>query len=127
IGGRGERRFFENRAAAQGWAEICRVARKNEGNSAFKLSADTRADAGAALKLISGHNVTLTEACRFYLRHAVTATGDKTVQKVIDELHLVKQAANMSPHYLQDLRYRLGIFARTFGTEKVIDVSQQQV
>jgi integrase len=127
IGAKGERRFFENKAAAQGWAELCRVARKNEGNSAFKLSAQSRADAGVALKLLAPINVTLQEAAKFYLRHAVTATGDKTIHEVINELLHVKKAANLSPRYLEDLRCRLGIFARTFGAEKVIDVSQQQV
>lgn len=127
VGGKGERRFFENKATAQGWAELQRVARKNEGNSAFKLSAESRADAGVAFKLLAPINVSLQEAAKFYLRHAVTATGDKTIREVIDELLFVKQAANMSPRYLQDLRTRLNTFAGTFGAEKIIDVSQQAV
>jgi hypothetical protein len=63
----------------------------------------------------------------FYVRHAATATGDKTIQQVIDELLAVKNAAGMSPRYLQDLRLRLNVFVRTFGSENAINVSQQMV
>ena len=123
----GQRRFFTNKDEATGWAEIQRIERKNEGNSAFRLSAGSRIDAAAAMKLLSPYSISLRECASFYVRHAATATGDKTIQQVVDELLAVKKLAGMSARYLKDLRIRLNVFARTFGSEKAVNISQKMV
>ena len=104
-----------------------RIERKNEGDLAFKLSAGSRKDAAAAMELLAPYSISLRECASFYVRHAATATGDKTIQQVIEELLTVKTSAGMSAKYLKDLRIRLNIFARDFGSEKAVDVSQQMV
>jgi integrase len=127
INGRGERKYFATKDEATGWAEQQRIKRKNEGDSAFGLPADVRMDAAAAMELIAPYGISLRECASFYVRHAATATGDKTIQQVVDELLAVKKSAGMSARYLKDLRIRLNIFARTFGSEKTVNVSQKMV
>jgi integrase len=127
IGGRGERKYFATRREAEGEQQRQRVKRANEGNSAFDFPQDVRIDATAAMKILEPYGISLRESADFYRRHAATATGDKTIQQVIDELLDVKKGAGMSPRYIQDLRLRLNIFARTFGSEKAINISQSMV
>lgn len=45
----GQRKFFATKDEATGWAEQQRTKRKNEGDSAFGLSAELRIDAQAAV------------------------------------------------------------------------------
>jgi hypothetical protein len=127
INGRGERKYFVTKQEAEGEQQRQRIKRANEGNSAFEFPANMRIDAEAAMKLIAPYGISLRECASFYVRHAVTATGDKTIQQIVDELLVVKNAAGMSPRYIEDLRIRLNVFARTFGSEKAINVSQQMV
>ena len=127
INGRGERKFFATKNEATGWAEAQRIKRANEGLSAFTFSAGSRIDATAAMALLAPYGISLRECASFYVRHAATATGDKTIQQVVGELLEVKKAAGKSTKYLKDLRIRLNIFARSFGSEKAINVSQSMV
>jgi hypothetical protein len=119
--------FFATKDEATGWAEQQRKKRKNEGDSAFGLSAELRIDAQPASELIAPYGVSLRECASFYVRHAATATGDRTIKQIVDELLAVKKASGMSARYLKDLRIRVNIFAQTFGGEKAINISQQKV
>ena len=103
------------------------VKRANEGNSAFDISQEMRIDATAAMKLLAPYGVSLRDCATFYVRNHGIAKGDKTIQQIVDELLAAKTSAGMSPKYLKDLRIRLNIFARSFGSEKAINVSQQEV
>jgi hypothetical protein len=97
INGRGERKYFATKAEAEGEQQRQRIKRTNEGNSAFQFPADKRIDATAAMELLAPYGVSLRECASFYVRHAATAAGDKTIQQAIDELLAVKNAAGMSP------------------------------
>jgi integrase len=127
IAGKGRRRFFSTEKTAETWAQSQRIKRKNEGDSAFKFHATDRIDAEAALKMIAPYRISLRECADFYVRHAATAAGEKTIQEIVDELLAVKKAAGVSARYLKDLRIRLNIFCATFGKERAVNVSQQMV
>jgi hypothetical protein len=49
------------------------------------------------MKLLAPYGISLPECASFYVRHAATATGDKTIQQIVDELLSVKKSAGMSP------------------------------
>jgi integrase len=128
IGGRGERKFFTTKQEAEGEQQRQRVKRANEGNSAFDLPQAMRIDAQAAIKLLEPYGgVSLRECASFYAHNHAIAKGDKTIRQIVDELLVVKKSAGVSPRYVDDLRNRLNVFARTFGGEKAINVSQRMV
>jgi integrase len=111
---------------AQAFADAQRIKRKNEGESAFDLPAAARIDATASLDIITCSatpNLTLRECVNFWFKHHAVAAGNKTVREVIDELLATKKAAGLSERYLNDLHYRLGIFAKSYGQEKIVDIS----
>ena len=97
----GQRQVFEPRTKPTGWAEQQRIKRKNEGDSAFELSAATRIDAASRNGVDCPLWYLAAGMRRFYVRHAATATGDKTIQQVVDELLTVKKSAGMSARYLK--------------------------
>jgi integrase len=79
------------------------------------------------MELLGPYGISLRECATFYVRHAATATSEKTIQQIVDELLAVKKAAGVSARYLKDLRIRLNVFARTFGSKSAIDVSARMV
>lgn len=114
-------------AQAQAFAEAQRIKRGNEGSDAFGFSAASRIDATAALELLAPFKgATLRECANFYIRHHAAATGEKTVQEVISELLENKTKGGAAPKYLKDMRIRLNIFARDFGQERILNVTQKQ-
>ena len=68
-----------------------------------------------AFKILGGDNI--LEAARFYTRHQVGHVARRKVAEVIAELIAARKARGKSARYLDDLRFRLGRFAKTFGVD----------
>jgi integrase len=65
-----------------------------------------------ARKLLDG--VPLVDAARFYARHHGKTLKRKLVGDAVEEMITAKQRDGVSDVYLNDLRYRLGVFAKRF-------------
>ena len=65
-----------------------------------------------ARKLLDG--VPLVDAARFYARHHGKGLKRKAVADAVREMIEAKRIAGVSAVYLNDLRYRLGVFADCF-------------
>src|ERR1700737_3553291 len=82
---------FKTKAAADTKADQFRVARANEGVSAFGLAREDRADAEAALAVLKPHGATLKAAAEFYVANIETVTEGKTPSEVASELLRIKE------------------------------------
>ncbi len=100
IAGRGKRLFYPTKTEAQTVAEQARIKRRNEGLSAFSMSASDRTDAENALEILRRHGITLKSAADFSLRHLSTITTPKLVGDVVDELLLKLRQDGKSDYYL---------------------------
>jgi integrase/recombinase XerD len=111
--GRRVRFFYKTRAEAETKQGLMRVKRTNEGESAFGMSANNRADANAALELLAPCNVSLRQAAEFYLAHLDVVRSKKTADDVVTELLEAKRQDGRAERYLRDLRHRLRAFAKS--------------
>jgi integrase/recombinase XerD len=121
--GRGERVTLKTKAEAMTAAEQARVKRQNEGQSAFDMPADERADAKAALAMLRPHGRTLREAAAFMLKHLAIVRQEIGIAELTAELLETKARDGASTRYLADLRSKFGIFARAFPRQKVTEFS----
>jgi integrase len=72
---------------------------------------------GEARKILAG--VGLIDAARFYARHHGRDVKRKAVPDAVREMIEAKKVAGVSSVYLNDLRYRLGMFADCFQCDLV--------
>jgi integrase len=85
---------------------------------AYGLPLDAAAlEYGEARKILDG--VGLVDAARFYARHHGRDVKRKAVPDAVREMIEAKKIAGVSSVYLNDLRYRLGMFADCFRCDLV--------
>jgi hypothetical protein len=60
----GKRKYFSSRDAADGEAQIQRTRLRNEGMEGFEFNLDQRTDARAAITVLAGSGLSLTQAAR---------------------------------------------------------------
>jgi integrase len=127
MSGRRVRFFYKTMEEAEGKAAQMRVARQNEGDGPFGLSAHFRSDAIKAHELLSPHKVTLLQAAEFYLAHVDTIRAAKPLTECIQELLQQKQADGRAKAYLDDLTARLRTFSASFPDTLVSDFTSTQI
>jgi len=111
IDGTGERRFFQTKAEAEGFAHQCRIRRRNEGQSA--LVDDELASYGWTIK----------KAVDFALDHLRQASKGTPLPDAIAALVNTKRAAGKSDRYQRDIAARLGRLASAFSGRAIGTIS----
>ena len=120
---------YKTEEEAVAYAEQMFVQRQNSGLSAFTLTESQRSDAHDALKLLrdSQCDVGLKLAAEFYIRHARPASGDIMVNALSEKYRESKERKGLRPRSLSDLKYRLGVFALTFGARLVKEIQAVEI
>jgi integrase len=114
-GGKGERRFFPTRQEAEGFAQVCRVRRKNEGDAAFD-------DKGLA-----EFGWTVQRAIRFALDHLRKQAGSIPLREAITRLEASKLASGKSPYYCRLMRQRLEKMLPTMGDKQIATIAAPEI
>ena len=73
VNGKRKRSFYKTKQEAETKADQFKIARTNLGTAAFSLTDRERIDATEALSLLAPVNISLVQACRYYLKHAKPA------------------------------------------------------
>jgi integrase len=87
--------------------------KQKAGAAAFDLSPSQIAEAAAAIREL-GETGSLTEAVRFYLKHAKPQGGTRSIPEAISELINAKAKAGRSERHLKGLRWNLEKFGADF-------------
>ena len=111
VKGEGERRFFEVKAQAEGWAGRQRIKRQNQGSSAF----DDRE--------LASHGWSISDAIRFALEHLRTRQKSVSLSTAIEELVETKTKAGRSKRYCSDLKNRLKRLDTAFKEKSIGDLT----
>jgi len=126
VNGKRRRHFYKTKQEAETKADQFKIARTNLGTAAFSLTDKQRIDATEALSLLAPVNVSLVQACRYYLKHAKPARP-LAIKEAIRHFLEAKQRAGRRPVYLKNLSYTLHIFGRHFGDRLVNDVTHEEI
>jgi len=130
---------------AKSWAEAKITELQNEGTSSLALSEDQRHDAVKALKVLpEGRTLDailqeyvaamaeldgapLSNAVAFWKSHHKPAGGVKTVDELLEEYAQVKSEKGKRPRYVKDIKFRVGMFAKTFGSRHVHTITTTEI
>ncbi len=100
--------------------------KKDAGAGAFQLTASQISEAAAAIKSL-GDTATLTEAVKYFLKHARPVGGVFSLQEAIDALIKDKKAAGKGDRHLNGLRWNLERFAGDFTKLKIHEITRQHI
>src|SRR4029079_3900650 len=112
-GGR-KRRFFDHSAEgkreAKSLIEVLKTQKENEWMTAFGLSAELRIEAVKCHGLLESANATLTDAVKFFLKHAKPAGGTTSLADAITEFLVSKRKSGRKDSYVRNLEFVLNYF-----------------
>jgi integrase len=103
----------------------------NVGNTGAKATVNV-SDADRRLLMdwkekLALHSKTPTDAFAHYLAHLERCKTSITISALCDKFQALKTKEKKSRRYLDDLHYRLGSFAETFGERIAADVSTDEI
>jgi len=125
----GQRQFkqFSTLEKAEEWAKEQHDGIAADGRKHFLLSHKHREDAIAAISLLEGTGLTLSQAAALAKKHHHSGVGSVTVRDAVDRLLAEKEAENLRERSVRDLRNRLNVFCQTFGTRLVREITRADV
>lgn len=127
IDGKRIRERFKTLESAEERAGQIRNQYREEGKAAFTMPVDLRLEATRNAEKLAPHNVTITEAVDYYLKHVITFRTAPTVAQVVEKM-IAEAVKNGRRHKTTvDLRYRLGVFGKTFGIRKLSEITLEEL
>lgn len=112
---KGERRFFELKEEAEGWAKQHRIAVKREGMGVFDNEE------------LAEFGWTISDALRFALEHLRKRKASVLVETAVAELIKTKRGAGRSSRYCDDLKLRLGRLSSAFKDRTVREITTAEL
>ena len=103
LGGGRNRRFFNEKAEAETFAQFAKVQQENYGTAALSISDPLRVEAIESAELLQPFGVTLRDTAKFHAAHLKAVTGSRKVSEVVADRFAARTADRMSPRYLGDL------------------------
>lgn len=125
----GSRQFrqFASVETAEAWAQQQNQGIRQDGQRHFVLSGVQRTDALSALSILDGSGLTLTEAAQLARDHHRPPASVLSVTEVVAKLLTEKEAENLRARSVRDLRNRLSVFEKAFGSRPVADIARTEV
>ena len=121
----GKRKYFSSKDAAVGEAQIQRIRLRKEGLEGFEFTLDQRTDALAALTVLAGSGLSLTDAAKIAVEfHGIRTSGISLKDAVAA---LLRAKGKKSDRYQKELRLKLEKFARDFPDRKLADISVKEI
>jgi integrase/recombinase XerD len=121
----GKRMYFPSKDAALGEAQIQRTRLQNEGLEGFEFTQDQRTDALAALTVLAGSGLSLTQAAKIAVEfHGIQTSGISLNDAVAA---LLKAKSKRSEQYKKDLRLKLEKFSKDFPDQKLAEISVKEI
>jgi integrase len=115
IGGKGERRFFATKREAEGWAQVQRARRQNEGGRSF----DDRE--------LSVYGLSVADAIKFTLDHFRRQSASVAVDEAVRQLLASKRASGRSESYLHVLNFNLAKLTAHFDGRMISTITTSEI
>src|SRR5205807_476667 len=121
----GKRMYFPSKDAALGEAQIQRIRLRKEGLEGFEFSLDQRTDALAAMTVLAGSGLSLTQAAKIAVEFHGVQTSVISLNDAVAAL--LKAKSKRSERYKKDLRLKLEKFAKDFPDQKLAEISVREI
>ncbi|MCX6968430.1 MAG: tyrosine-type recombinase/integrase [Verrucomicrobia bacterium] len=114
--GKRTRRLFKTKSAANAFSDDMEVKAGNLGHAkAAALTTALQDEAVKCQRLLAPFGKTLTDATEHFIRHLKATEKSAPIAELVERFLDVQRAAKKSPHYLHELKNRLGMFAEDHG------------
>ena len=128
VDGQRIREVFESKEAAELHAAKIRRKVTHEGAAAFSLSPSIQIDAQAAVDQLKEYpGETIAKAVEFYISHNLRFRQAPPIREIIKEFVAEREKLNQRERNLEDVRYRLAVFARSFGDRKLAEIDVEEL
>ena len=117
------RKFFAARAQADAYAQLRRVELSNVGTQGATLTSSQRAEYLDCLNELQPYGVSLRDAIKMLLPTLSARRQTVPVEKAVAAMLKAQEADGASRRHLEDLRSRLGKFARAFPNRGLATIS----
>jgi len=121
------RETFPTKGEAENRAAQIRVHVENEGQAAFSLPASIRTEAVRAVEKLTPHNATISEAVDHYLQHVLKYRTAPVITEIIEKLLADAAANHRRERTIKDLRHRLTMFAKTYGSSRIAEITREEL
>jgi integrase len=127
VNGKRKRLFFRSKAQAE--LELARIKHKRtkEGEDALAIADSLRIMARDCAAQLAPYGKSIADATAYYLRHLEALATSINVEALVSEYQDSRRRAGFSTVHLNDLKYRLGAFARDFGPVSVREITASQI
>jgi integrase len=130
-GGGRTRHFFkctpEGKREANTFLQLAKQQQSNYGTAAFSISDALRSEAVHCASKLAEVGHTLTDATRHFLDYVQAQENSIAVAEAVEQLIYSRKKAGLSVRYCQDLRLRLGRFAKDFEKATVSTITARQI
>ncbi|GHC07354.1 tyrosine-type recombinase/integrase [Cerasicoccus arenae] len=118
---------FADSKAAEEWADQQYRGFVASGKAHFELTSTQHEEAIKAIFALRDTGLSLLEAAEFTKEHYKPADKAVTVSEALEKLLAEKEAGNLRPRSIRDLRNRLRPFAESFGEKPIHQLKTPQI
>lgn len=126
-GGKRDRHFFKSKGEAETFAALARAKRENEGVAMFNLPREFWTVAVQASEMLKPFNASILDAAKYFIEHLGKFQSAPTISAAVDELLAEMQTNNRRARTIEDVRARLGHFAKDFGAKRLSEISLDDI
>ena len=127
IDGQRIREAYATKEEAETRAAQIRQMVENQGAMAFSISESVRVQAAEAVEKLTPHNATIKEAVDHYCGHVLKYRNAPTVSEIVAKLIADAESNDRRESTVKDLFCRLNVFAETFGTRPIAEISREEL
>ncbi len=120
-----DRRYFDTRADAEGFAQQARVARANQGVVAFSLPFDVQSDAIKLHEFLKPHGISFRDVQEHYATIVIPYLAIPKVGVVCE--NLAETVVDCRPSWRKTLQGFLKEFAGVFGERRLMDITEDEL
>ena len=126
-GGRRWRKYFGSKATADAYAHLRRVELSNVGTQGAALSQAQRVEYLDCVKELEPFGISLREAIRIVLPTLAARRRTVVLETAVATMIEMQTADKASTRHLEDLRSRLGQFARAFSGRMLATITTEEI
>lgn len=118
---------FSDTDAAEAWAKDQYQRFIQHGQAHFELTTTEYNQAIQALKLLKDTGLDLVKAAQYAREHYKPAEDAVSITVAVDKMLAQKEAENLRPRSIRDLKGRLRPFTEAFGQKSVHEITAKQI
>src|SRR5262249_55368194 len=125
--GKRSRRFFVTKVEAQAYADQKNIELKNKGREHAEFDSRLRVMAQDCSDRLKAFGKTIADATNYFVAHLEASARSCSATRLVAEFLAAKKADGAGIRHLNDLKSRLGVFAKKFDGKMVSTITSKEI